>query len=136
MVNIGGGVQIVASDYRKSSRAIVDSFPVTDIIWERLKPFIPDDLFPKTQFLPGWDPYCLNERLRFLRYDPGDFFKMHCDGTFSKSATATSEPQSSKVTLQLYLNEGFEGGATTFMAHEGDANIPCVPKTGMALVFQ
>ena len=42
------------------------------------------------------------------------------------------------LTLQLYLNEGFEGGSTTFMK-EGKRNrnekLECVPKTGMALVF-
>ena len=36
------------------------------------------------------------------------------------------------MTLQLYLNEGFEGGATTFL---GEPDCPCVPKIGMALVF-
>ena len=41
----------------------------------------------------------------------------------------------SKVTLQLYLNEGFEGGATTFLAGRDDTDVPCFPKTGMALVF-
>ena len=47
MVNIGGGEQIVNNDFRKSQRVIVDTKHVTDIVWERLKLFIPD-LFPKT----------------------------------------------------------------------------------------
>ena len=47
MVNIGNGRQILDTEYRKSQRVIVDTVPVTDIIWQRLKPFIPD-LFPKS----------------------------------------------------------------------------------------
>ena len=74
MINIGGGKQVLDTSYRKNQRCIVDTFPVTDIIWERLKPFIPEDLYPKTKFLCGWNGLCLNERLRFLRYDAGDFF--------------------------------------------------------------
>ena len=42
----------------------------------------------------------------------------------------------SKLTLQLYLNEGFEGGSTTFMQDSREeVRVECVPKTGMALVF-
>lgn len=40
-------------------------------------------------------------------------------------------------TVQLYLNEGFEGGATTFIHHDDEKkNVPCIPRTGMVLVFQ
>ena len=134
LVNIGNGKQILDIDYRKNSRVIVDSVPVTDIIWERLKPYLPD-IFPKQKFIGGWNPHVLNERLRFLRYGPGDFFKGHMDGTFRKRANETTDglEHVSKVTLQLYLNEGFKGGATTFL---GKPELPCVPKTGMALIFQ
>ena len=109
----------------------MDTTHVTDIVWERLKPFIPD-LFPRTDKYAGEEPVGLNERLRFLRYDPGDFFKGHSDGAFWREATDKRPSQCSKVTLQLYLNEGFEGGATTFL---GEPDCPCVPKIGMALVF-
>lgn len=35
------------------------------------------------------------------------------------------------ITVQIYLNEGFEGGATTFF-DDFEANpLPVVPKTGM-----
>ena len=93
MVNIGFGVQIVDTKFRKSYRCIVDSYKVTDIIWERLKQYIPDGL------MPGYEPLCLNERLRFLRYDEGDFFASHNDGTFEKPATRDSVKQTSMVTL-------------------------------------
>ncbi|CAF0866837.1 unnamed protein product [Rotaria sordida] len=40
-------------------------------------------------------------------------------------------------TIQLYLNEGFQGGETTFV-HFWDStkNVSSIPRTGMVLVFQ
>ena len=89
LVNVGSGMQVKMTDLRNNKRVIIDSIPVTDIIWERLKPFIPD-LFPRTEDEPGYETYNLNERLRFLRYDPGEYFKGHFDGQFFKSATENS----------------------------------------------
>ena len=39
--------------------------------------------------------------------------------------------------MQLYLNEGFEGGATTFL-HDTDPvqHYQCHPRTGMVLIFE
>ena len=44
------------------------------------------------------------------------------------------------MTLQLYLNEGFGGGETTFFPtgneNDKDAKVPVVPRTGMGLLFE
>ena len=42
--------------------------------------------------------------------------------------------EQSFITIQLYLNEGFEGGNTTFFS--GSEEIGVVPKIGRVLVFQ
>ncbi|CAF5129734.1 unnamed protein product, partial [Rotaria sp. Silwood1] len=70
----------------------------------------------------------LNERLRFLRYDPGQYFEPHMDGEFHRNDGSNEQ---SFITIQLYLNEGYKGGATTFV-HYSDCtrNVPCVPRTG------
>ena len=40
-------------------------------------------------------------------------------------------------TLQLYLNEGFQGGETTFLHASNSArDVPCVPCRGMVLLFE
>jgi len=39
-------------------------------------------------------------RLRFLRYDPGEYFKPHFDGVYMRD-----NGERSCVTIQLYLNE-------------------------------
>ncbi|CUA71038.1 hypothetical protein RSOLAG22IIIB_04430 [Rhizoctonia solani] len=53
-----------------------------------------------------------NQRLRFLRYSPGQFFRKHCDGNYH-------DPESGHIsyyTLQLYLNDipPEQGGSTRF----------------------
>ena len=75
---------------------------------------------------------CLNERLRFLRYDPGQKFEPHMDGVYRREDGS----ETSYVTVQLYLNEGFEGGSTTFLGSTDDDRLECVPKTGRVLIFE
>ncbi|XP_070199983.1 uncharacterized protein [Littorina saxatilis] len=72
--------------------------------------------------------------LRFLRYDPGHFFKPHYDGKHKRE-----NGERSFFSLQLYLNEGFEGGSTTFLSrHDTERleRVEVVPKTGSVLIFQ
>lgn len=42
----------------------------------------------------------------------------------------------SYITIQLYLNEGFEGGATTFLSSDERERLEVVPKIGRVLVFE
>lgn len=69
----------------------------------------------------------LNERFRFYRYDRGERFAPHYDGCFRRS-----DDEESLLTFMIYLNEGYEGGSTTFA--EWDVEI--VPKTAMMLIFR
>jgi predicted 2-oxoglutarate/Fe(II)-dependent dioxygenase YbiX len=84
----------------------------------------------------------LNERLRFLRYNEGEYFAPHCDGSFAYPADhPTKAHQGSYVTFQLYLNEGFEGGATRFFPESlgwGSTReyYDVVPKAGSVLLFE
>jgi hypothetical protein len=64
-------------------------------------------------------------RLRFLRYDPGQYFKPHCDGSYMRD-----NGECSYITVQLYLNEGFKGGNTTFLSGDEHQRKEVVPKTG------
>merc|ERR1712170_143393 len=40
------------------------------------------------------------------------------------------------ITFIVFLNEGFEGGATTFYNAGIKDPVPCIPETGKALIFQ
>ncbi|KAL8601955.1 hypothetical protein ACOMHN_008447 [Nucella lapillus] len=123
-VNIGDGRQMMMTDVRNSDRCIVDSFEEADKIWQRIKSFVPSDW-------NGRKVLGLNERLRFLRYDPGQYFKPHMDGIYRRE-----NGESSFVTVQMYLNEGFKGGSTTFLHKCSSQRCEVVPKTGSVLVFE
>lgn len=80
----------------------------------------------------------VNERLSFLRYGPGHYFKRHCDGLIEKSDVG----QKSFVTLHVYLNERdedgtpLEGGATRFWTPDQKHFLDVEPKVGRVLIFQ
>ena len=135
LVNIGGGKEKKMLDIRNSSRCIIDDELRAAEIWNRIKQFIPDNyVFPKDG---GMIPLEVNERLRFLRYDPGEYFKPHCDGSYDRSRGSTKFGDVSFLTLQIYLNEGFEGGATRFFTNYDENDFyDVVPKTGSVLIFE
>ncbi|KAH3838628.1 uncharacterized protein LOC127880202 [Dreissena polymorpha] len=124
LVNVGGGRQVKMTDVRKSSRCIWDTVEEADRIWERIKSHVPE-MWRDRKVLE------LNERLRFLRYDPGDYFQPHLDGAYVRD-----NGERSYITVQVYLNQGFKGGSTTFMSYSCENKVELVPKTGSVLVFQ
>lgn len=92
--------------------------------------------------------------MRFLRYNPGEYFKPHFDGSYMRTNGDVSY-----ITVQIYLNEvshlyleslsdqslecliviwiislakGFKGGSTTFLNKfdSKDGGLEVVPKTG------
>jgi len=104
-------------DIRNNTRVILNDKSRARTLWERVTDLVPQHLSDRR--VVG-----LNERFRFYRYDPGECFALHRDGAFERR-----NGEKSLLTFMVYLNDGFEGGTTTF----GDVEI--VPATGMALVF-
>jgi hypothetical protein len=69
LVNVGTH-EIVMTDFRNNDRCIIDDIHMANILFERIKSYLPEK----------WENYKLvglNERLRFLRYDPGQKFEKH-----------------------------------------------------------
>ncbi|XP_046580680.1 uncharacterized protein LOC124288154 [Haliotis rubra] len=125
LAQVNTGVkQVTRTDIRNSSRNIWDSEEEAKKIWDRIKEFVPE-VFSERRVMG------LNERLRFLRYNPGEYFKPHEDGVYQRD-----NGERSYITVQVYLNEGFVGGSTTFFSYRTKDSIPVVPKTGSVLVFQ
>jgi prolyl 4-hydroxylase len=80
----------------------------------------------------------LNERFAVYRYDPGQRFKRHQDGTIKTDDGL----ETSRQTVLVYLNDDCEGGETVFSDVDRSGSqikfleTPVVPETGMALIFE
>jgi len=111
------------SDIRNNARVLLDDPALALNLWERIAPFVPSPLWKRTAI-------GLNERLRFYRYDPGQTFKPHYDGSFKRD-----NGERSQVTFMVYLNGDFTGGATKFDLPYPYHEVSVQPKAGMALLF-
>jgi len=154
MVNAGAGFEILATDIRHCDRIIWDAPEVVQRIWDRclLAKGVKEELGriegqPAVQGQKAvergdkWRMVRINERMRFLRYGPGNYFKSHCDGTYE----TPSRDQRSFYTLHLYLNDSVasggdvKGGATTFhydVDISESRRVVVDPKMGRVLIFQ
>ena len=103
LINVGNGNQVAITDYRKSQRIMTDDPKLADSIFNRIKHVLPQTF--KGRKLVG-----LNERLRILKYQPGDFFRYHMDGTFLRQNDCSDgryrKGDQSFITMLFYLNEG------------------------------
>jgi 2OG-Fe(II) oxygenase superfamily len=163
MINIGGGIQRLATDTRNCGRIILDDFILAKRLQDRIMPHLPSEIvtLKDNRRITGngplkrketWQLKRLNERLRFLKYTSGMYFRPHCDGSY-----VTPDGQEiSFLTIHLYLNGDasattpaaasglietkddlpLEGGATRFFSWDDEGYFDVSPKTGACLVFQ
>ncbi|KAK9790940.1 hypothetical protein WJX73_004014 [Symbiochloris irregularis] len=101
------GRVLLDKSHRDSDRAIIDDPAFAQVLFERLQPHLPACYNGRA--LAG-----INERLRFLRYSPGQRFRVHSDGCY----ISANGSQRSFLTLQLYLNTVLEGGETVLYSDE------------------
>lgn len=101
---------------RNNQRTMVESPDWVALLWHRLSQVeLPE--------IEGARAVGLPKDLRFYRYTPGQRFKMHKDGPWHEGGLTSA------LTFLVYLNEGFEGGATDFKTFQVQ------PRQGTALVF-
>ncbi|KZV85051.1 hypothetical protein EXIGLDRAFT_654425, partial [Exidia glandulosa HHB12029] len=166
LVNTGPGRETLIPDYRNSERIIWDNQRLMDLLWTRClqaegleEDIVELDSAEKPHVLgvhakkkQRWRFTRLNERMRFLRYEKGMFFREHCDGSYWETKTG----ERSFYTLHLYLDDSIEGlssdpfaskgagssnvelsgGATTFYTDDMKAQIDVFPRAGRVLIFQ
>jgi prolyl 4-hydroxylase len=108
-----------APGIRNNTRVMLDDLERARWLWERVR-----DHAPARR--EGWRAVGLNERLRFYRYEPGQYFKWHHDGAFVRSPR-----ERSLLTCMVYLDDDMVGGATEF-ADAGRVQ----PETGKLLLFE
>ena len=129
LVNIGGGAQMSMKDFRNSDRCMIDDERVASVFYEKSQQYIPESLFRENQ---TWTKTGINERLRFLRYQKGGYFRPHCDGSY----TRPDGHEQSFVTFFLFLNDSCTGGSSTFVSLVNSDNFPCEPVPGRLIIFQ
>lgn len=126
VINKPDGRVVFDKSHRDSDRVIIDDAAFAQVLFERLQPHLPAVYHGRA--LAG-----INKRLRFLKYSPGQRFRMHSDGCY---ITADGN-QRSFLTLQLYLNTVLEGGETVLYSDEDVENahlkVPCKP--GQVFLF-
>lgn len=112
---------VMRKDVRDNARVLADDPALAAALWPRAEPFLPADWF-------GWRAVGFNERFRYYRYDPGQYFAPHSDGYFQRD-----NGERSHFTFMVYLNDDFEGGATAF--YQSRVPLQVRPERGKALVF-
>jgi len=116
----------IASDIRSNDRVIRDDPDLARALWHNVQGLFPADV--KGQSAVG-----LNTRFRVYRYGPGQFFDWHQDG-----AVTAPDGTTSQFTMMIYLNEGFDGGGTTFadvFSPQSFDDFTIAPSAGKALFF-
>lgn len=88
----------------------------------------------------------LNARLRLYRYESGAVYRPHVDGAWPGSGLVDGQyafdafgDRWSRLTCLIYLNEGFEGGSTTFFGPSAIDGVVdgrgVLPRKGSVLFF-
>lgn len=147
----GFGRTAYPKQYRGNTRLITVDQSLTDAIWQRLKPLMPaelevrqrhmDDYSDDDQAPTRWNAVGLNECWRLAKYVPGDRFGKHMDQSFVRDPDEVS-----MFTVNVYMNGGFEGGATRFYCREendrprlgrdADPDLVVRPEAGLAAIFR
>ena len=130
---------------RNNDRCIIDDAHGVNKIWDRILRILDNKTELASVLTAPWITQStqravgINERMRFLRYDEGTYFAPHYDGQYVRGSELGEEHKGERsyVTFQLYLNQGFDGGATRFL-HRRDSSVgyDVVPRTGSVLLFQ
>ncbi len=101
---------------RNNERAQYVSPSWVALLWQRLQAV-------SLPTLGGQSAKALPQELRFYKYAEQQRFKMHKDGSWTEAGLT------SKLTMMVYLNDGFAGGETDFR------DFKVHPKKGSALFF-
>lgn len=107
----------VIDHIRNNNRVLFTDQNLADALWQESRTIVPAQ-FGKSRAIG------INEFFRFYRYEPGQQFRKHRDGSFIRN-----EREASYYTLMIYLNDDFKGGETSF------ADVTIKPREGSMLIF-
>jgi hypothetical protein len=140
LLNIGGGRQIMDTDYRDSYRVMIDHPRLSTAIYDKTignNITLKNGLGELNNGFANIVPVELNERLRFLKYYIGQKFSMHCDGSYTRPSNHVHKGDRSYFTILIYLNKDYKGSTRLFSGHnEGAEYYDVIPEEGMVFVHQ
>lgn len=123
--------------YRNNDRFVVDNDVLAKLLFEKVKPYLPEtiEISSGIQAENGvWHLKELNNRIRFCKYSAHQYFHRHLDGIHYRNETTQS-----KLTFMIYLNSAteFKGGRTLFFKTKETDEIwaSYVPRQGDLIVF-
>lgn len=110
--------QRIVDFVRNNNRVIYQDVPLAQELWQRVEAMSPHQ--KGNSHAIG-----LNELFRFYRYVAGQQFRKHRDQSYIRD-----DQEASFYTFMIYLNDDFQGGATTFN------HLEVKPRQGAALIFE
>jgi len=129
------GKNLVKSDIRSSSGLTLnDSTKATILLHQRINVGLETyhkkvkSVHKNFSYYPvpcGIGTKCWREGIQVLEYEPGQRYRYHHDAATDKNLAEYER----KISVILYLNEGFEGGGTEFI------HTALKPKPGYAIIF-
>ena len=141
------GNEILRKDIRNCGRCIIDDENIANAWFDRVVQALEGSIIKDRLFDAHWidnhedsGRHCslravgLNERLRFLRYHPGQYFAKHKDNSFQRGANfGPRAGEESHLTFMLYLNGKMKGGQTRI--ENGGRLLDIKPETGSVVIF-
>lgn len=117
-------VECINSKNRKYFRVVFIDEQLALELYNKIKSYIPRKI--QSQVVG------MNKYIRLSKYNPGQFFGIHKDG-MNRDKDNNSY---SYATLNIFLNDNFEGGETTFYEKDKKTiTLKCKPKTGRGSFF-
>ncbi|EFA77578.1 hypothetical protein PPL_12181 [Heterostelium album PN500] len=130
------------SKYRGNVRILVKTKSLSDVVLERIRPYLEQrlDIKPGSNltgpmmraYYGQWELSAINDLWRLCKYNHLGKFAAHYDGHYIQD-----NDNRSYLTFMIYLSEGIEGGSTRFLDNKSNKILAeVVPKAGSVLVFQ
>lgn len=111
-------------------RSIMVSEDLADTLTERIWKHLPKE-YERRELL------YINDHFRFSKYNTGGHFKVHQDGNNldNKYKEKYGYSTISYFTINIFLNDDFEGGGTTFYGYDFKKKHTVVPEAGKGAIF-
>ena len=118
-------VEAIDDKHRKYNRVQFQDEQLANQLYQKIIPYLPKKI---KKISVG-----MNKYIRLSKYVPGQFFGIHKDGiNFDKD----NKSNMSYATLNIFLNDDFEGGETIFYDKaQSEVTLNCIPKTGRGSFF-